>query len=78
MATHIRRGEFIATLSGVTASSLAARAQQPRMPVVGFLYSGTLKEAGFIEGQNVATEFHSGENQSRSRLLLVEDLLRGQ
>jgi putative tryptophan/tyrosine transport system substrate-binding protein len=67
---------------------LAARAQQPAMPVIGFLDSRPpdwsmdrgrqfrqgLKEAGFIEGQNVAIEYRSGRNSP----LLVADLLRRQ
>jgi len=88
MASHIGRRKFLATLGGAAAWPLAARAQQPAMPVVGFFYSGTLtdvphfvaafrqglKEAGFIEGQNVAIEFHSG----RGSPPLVADLLRRQ
>ena len=90
MASHISRRKFLATLVGgaLAAWPLAARAQQPAMPVVGFFYSGTLtdvphfvtafrqgmKEAGIIEGQNVAIEFHSG----RGSPLLVADLLRRQ
>jgi putative tryptophan/tyrosine transport system substrate-binding protein len=84
----MRRREFISLLGGAAAWPLAARAQQPAMPVIGFFYSGTLtdvphfvaafrqglKEAGFIEGQNVAIEFHSG----RGSPLLVADLLRRQ
>src|SRR6266699_5183540 len=86
-ATSDRR-KFLATLGGAAAWPLAARAQQAAMPVLGFFYSGTLtdvphfvaafrqglKEAGFIEGQNVAIEFHSG----RGSPLLVADLLRRQ
>jgi len=88
MASYIARRKFLATLGGAAAWPLAARAQQPAMPVVGFFYSGTLtdvphfvaafrqglKEAGFIEGQNVAIEFHSG----RGSPPLVADLLRRQ
>ena len=92
MAIDIRRREFIFTLGGAAAAwPLAARAQQPGMPVVGFLRSGTLtdvphyvtvfrqglKEAGFVEGQNVAIESRSDEETDRLPLL-VADLLRRQ
>ena len=92
MTAKMKRREFITLLGGGAAAwPIAARAQQPAMRVVGFFYSGTdisgpqvvttfrqgLKEAGFIEGQNVAIEFHSGVNQSRSPVL-VADLLRRQ
>jgi putative ABC transport system substrate-binding protein len=85
----MKRREFVTLVGGMVITwPLAARAQQPTMPVVGFFYSGTLtdvphfvtafrqgmKEAGIIEGQNVAIEFHSG----RGSPLLVADLLRRQ
>jgi putative ABC transport system substrate-binding protein len=71
----MRRRQFITLLAGVAALPLAARAQQ--MPVIGFFNSGTpstqvnnlaafrggLKEAGLVEGQNVAIEFVWGENR---------------
>ena len=87
MAIHIRRREFIFTLGGAGAAlPVAARAQQPAMPMVGFLPSTLdfmtafrqgLKEAGFVEGQDVAIEYRSAEDQSRVPLL-VADLLRRQ
>jgi putative tryptophan/tyrosine transport system substrate-binding protein len=82
----MRRRTFVTMLGGAAAWPLAARAQQSAMPVVGFLPSGPylmtafrqgLKEAGFVEGQNVAIEFSSAEDQSKLPLL-VADLLRRQ
>jgi ABC-type sugar transport system substrate-binding protein len=94
MAIRIRRREFIFTLGGAVAAwPLAARAQQPAMPLVGFLRSGSLtdvptdrvtafreglKEAGFVEGQNVAIEYRSDEHQTDRLPLLVADLLSRQ
>ena len=88
-----RRRDFITLLGGAAVAwPLAARAQQPAMPVVGFLRSGTLTdarnrvtwfrqglmEAGFVEGQNVAIEVRSDELQTDRLPLLVADLLRRQ
>ena len=92
MASHIGRRKFLATLGGAAAWPLAARAQQPAMPVVGFFYSGTLtdvphfvaafrqglKETGFIEGQNVVIEYRSAEDQADPLPALVADLVRRQ
>ena len=86
MTLCIGRRQFITLLGGAVAWPLAARAQQPAMPVVGFLPSRPyymtvfrqgLKEAGFVEGQDVAIEYRSAEDQT-SVPLLVADLLRRQ
>jgi putative tryptophan/tyrosine transport system substrate-binding protein len=81
----IRRRAFITLIGGAAAAwPLAARAQQPAMPVIGFLPSRPfymtafrqgLKEAGLVEGQDVAIELRSAEDQARVPLL-VADLLR--
>ncbi len=81
----MKRREFITLLGGAAAWPLAARAQQPAMPVVGFLPSSLnfmtafrqgLKEVGFFEGQDVAIEYRSAEDQSRVPLLVAELLRR--
>jgi ABC-type uncharacterized transport system substrate-binding protein len=93
MASHFERRKFLATLGGAAVAwPLAARAQQAAIPVVGFFRSGTLtdvryrvtsfrqglKEAGLVEGQNVAIESQSDDNQTDRLPLLVADFLRRQ
>src|SRR5262245_4341913 len=86
----MRRREFITLLSGAASWPLAARAQQPAVPVIGFLSSQYLegygeplrgfrqglKEAGFVEGDNVAIEYRWAENQTDRPPELAVDLVR--
>jgi putative ABC transport system substrate-binding protein len=86
----VRRREFIAGFAGAAAWPLAAWAQQPAIPVIGFLRSESLaasprqvaafrlglKELGFVEGQNVAIEYHSAEGQVDRLPALVAELIR--
>jgi ABC-type uncharacterized transport system substrate-binding protein len=87
----MRRRKFIALLGGVAVAwPLAARAQQPTMPVVGFLRSTSLAvstpmvtgfrqglaTAGFTEGQNVAIEYRYADNRPERLPGLVAELIR--
>jgi ABC-type uncharacterized transport system substrate-binding protein len=81
---------LIALIDGALAWPLATRAQQPTMPVIGFLYSGVpelsvgivaafrkgLAETGFVEGRNMAVEFRFAYNDTARLPELAADLVR--
>jgi putative tryptophan/tyrosine transport system substrate-binding protein len=90
---NIRRREFVALLGGaVVARPVAARAQPPAMPVIGFLSSGTpqefterlrafrqsIGEAGYDEGRNLIVEYKWAEGRNDRLPALVAELIRRQ
>ena len=87
----MRRRGFIAGLGSAAVWPLAARAQQPALPVIGYLGTQSaeldykyvtlpflqgLKESGYVEGQNVAIEYRWAENQYDRLPALAADLVR--
>jgi putative tryptophan/tyrosine transport system substrate-binding protein len=89
----MRRRDFIKVIGGTVAWPLAAHAQQPAMPVIGFLSPGTaadlhddrvnafrqgLGDTGFVEGKNVTIDYRWAENRNDRLLALATDLVRRQ
>ena len=86
----MKRREFITLMSSATAWPLAVRAQQPAMPVIGFLHSGSpgpyvhmvaafrrgLSEMGFAEGRNIAIEFRWAEGHNDQLPAFADELVR--
>src|SRR5271167_4772026 len=87
----MRRREFITGLGSVAAWPLVARAQQAAVPVIGWLsgqyadddyknvtipFLQGLKQAGYVDGQNVAVEYRYAENQFDQLPALAADLVR--
>jgi putative tryptophan/tyrosine transport system substrate-binding protein len=89
----MRRREFITLLGGAAAAwPLAARAQQPAKPVIGYFsarsadaeaplrvpFLRALEESGFAAGRNIAIEYRFAEGQDERLPLLAAELVRGQ
>ena len=89
MSAKIKRRDFVSLLSGAAAWPLAARAQQPAMPVIGFVDAGSavasaqfatafrqgLNEAGYTDGRNVTVEYHWLEGRYDRMSGVIADLV---
>ena len=93
MTVTIGRRELLVALGGAAVAwPLAARAQQPAMPVIGFLGAGSpgpfapqvavfrqgLAETGYVEGRNVAIEYRFAEGQYDRLPTMAEEMVRRQ
>jgi putative ABC transport system substrate-binding protein len=93
MAIGVERRQFISAIVGAAVAwPLVARAQQPAIPVIGFLWYGSavewapfvaaflqgLKETGFVQGQNVTIDFRWTEGQGDQQAVFAADLVRRQ
>ena len=86
----IKRRDFISILGSAAAWPVAARGQQPAMPVIGFLSAGYpsapmvaafhqgLGETGFVEGRNISIEYRWAEGQFERIPTLAADLVQRQ
>ena len=88
----MRRRQFILFVGGVVVTPLAARAQQPATRVIGFLHSAapdayvsqlsvfrqSLKDVGYVEGQNLAIEYRWAEDQMARLPMLAAELAQRQ
>ncbi|MGC2160242.1 MAG: ABC transporter substrate-binding protein, partial [Pseudolabrys sp.] len=87
---QLKRRDFVTLLGGTVALPIAAQAQQPALPLIGYLHVGAssesrdrvaafhrgLKELDFVEGRNVAIEYRWADNQFDRLPELAGDLIR--